>query len=109
MKNWKEVLMSPSTTIKRALEIIDSSSLQIVLVVDENSCLLGTVTDGDVRRGILKGVPFEDLTDVFEDVSETVYYDTCCHFNQLGYGYVSERIADRLIRLAQSVDRAARE
>jgi len=72
MKNWKEILISPSTTIKKALEIIDTSSLQIVLVVDENSCLLGTVTDGDVRRGILKGVPFEDPVQHIMNAEPTV-------------------------------------
>jgi len=60
MRNWQDILIAPSTTIKKAIEIIDSSSLQIALVVDGNSYLLGTVTDGDVRRGILKSIPLED-------------------------------------------------
>ena len=30
--------------------------MQIALVVDENNRLLGTVTDGDIRRGILKNI-----------------------------------------------------
>ncbi len=37
------------------MKIIDESSLQIAVVVDESRKLLGIVTDGDVRRGILKG------------------------------------------------------
>ncbi len=56
MKNWKKTAVSPDTTIKDVLSIIDKASLQIALVIDESECLLGTVTDGDVRRGILKGV-----------------------------------------------------
>lgn len=39
---------------------IDQTALQIALVVDEEYKLLGTVTDGDVRRGILKGIPLNE-------------------------------------------------
>lgn len=60
MKNWESTLVSPKTTIRRALEIIDSSAAQIVLVTDPGRRLLGTVTDGDVRRAILRGVSLED-------------------------------------------------
>ncbi len=56
MKDWKQILVAPSDSIFRTLEVIDRSALQIALVVDEKGYLLGTVTDGDVRRGILKGL-----------------------------------------------------
>jgi dTDP-glucose pyrophosphorylase len=42
-----------STPIRHAMEKIDSNAKGIVLVVDENRRLLGTVTDGDIRRAIL--------------------------------------------------------
>lgn len=57
MNEWKKVLISPNTKIQEAIEIIDINSLQIAIVVDQNNKLLGTVTDGDIRRGILKGIP----------------------------------------------------
>lgn len=56
MKQWQQCLVESNTTIREALQIIDKTSLQISLVVDEKKFLLGTVTDGDVRRGILKGI-----------------------------------------------------
>jgi len=56
MKNWREVLVSPSTSILETIQIIDSAALQIALVVDGDGRLLGTVTDGDIRRAILKGL-----------------------------------------------------
>lgn len=59
MNRWKDVLISPDTTILKAIEIIDASSLQIVLVVNEKGQLLGTVTDGDVRRAILRGITLD--------------------------------------------------
>jgi len=59
MNEWKKVLTSPNTKIREVIKIIDMFSLQIALIVNENNKLLGTVTDGDVRRGILKGIPLD--------------------------------------------------
>lgn len=56
MKNWKQILIPPSASILRAIETIDQGALQIALITDGDGRLLGTVTDGDVRRGILRGV-----------------------------------------------------
>jgi dTDP-glucose pyrophosphorylase len=63
MKNWNEVLVNPTDSIRTVVELIDKSSLQIALVVSEERKLLGTVTDGDIRRGILSGVLLENSID----------------------------------------------
>lgn len=57
MKDWANVIVTPETSILETLQIIDRNSLQIALVVDQHQRLLGTVTDGDIRRGILKNIP----------------------------------------------------
>lgn len=57
---WRNVLITPSTPIVKAIETIDRSGLQIALVVNENGQLLGTVTDGDVRRAILKHMSLDE-------------------------------------------------
>jgi signal-transduction protein with cAMP-binding, CBS, and nucleotidyltransferase domain len=44
----------PMHSIRAAMECIDRNSRDIVLMVDQESPLLGTITDGDVRRAILK-------------------------------------------------------
>lgn len=59
MKDWKKTLIGPLQSIVEAMRIIDRSALQIALVVDEQAKLLGVVTDGDIRRGILKGVQLD--------------------------------------------------
>ncbi|MFF2752174.1 nucleotidyltransferase family protein [Psychrobacillus sp. NPDC058041] len=59
MKQWKDILVRESTSLFNTMKIIDDSSLQFALVVDENQRLLGTVTDGDIRRGILRGEGLE--------------------------------------------------
>lgn len=59
MKNIKNIKLKQNTTIKEALGIIDSGAMQIALVVDDNDKLLGTLTDGDIRRGILRGLDLD--------------------------------------------------
>ena len=59
MKDWKRALISTDATMRAAIGHIDESSLQIAMVVDVNGRLLGTVTDGDVRRGILRGLAID--------------------------------------------------
>ncbi len=46
-------------SIRETIKVIDNSGLGIALVVDEQRRLLGTVTDGDVRRALLRGVEME--------------------------------------------------
>jgi dTDP-glucose pyrophosphorylase len=65
MKNIENIKLTSNATIKEALEIIDNGAMQIALVVDENDTLLGTLTDGDIRRGLLKGL---DLNSSIESV-----------------------------------------
>ena len=50
------------------------------------------------------GLPFVDLTPVFRDETETVYIDTCCHFNERGYEHVSDAIAHRLAGIGAPAD-----
>lgn len=59
--DWKSVLVSDHTTIREALLLLDQTGLQILLVTDPNRKLLGTITDGDIRRGLLKGLVLDDV------------------------------------------------
>jgi len=60
MKNCKEILLKQKTNIKEALQIIDKGAMQIALVIDDDEKLLGTLTDGDIRRGLLNNLSLED-------------------------------------------------
>jgi len=57
--NWKNTVLKPSDSIKDALKIIDAEALRIALVVDDEMHLLGVVTDGDIRRGLLQNEQLE--------------------------------------------------
>ena len=60
MKNIENLLITENITIKEALKVIDKGAIRIALVVDENNKLLGTLSDGDIRRGLLKNHTLED-------------------------------------------------
>lgn len=57
---WQKALISESSTIKQALEIINSEALRVAVVVDQDKKLLGMVTDGDIRRGLLNDLVLTD-------------------------------------------------
>lgn len=53
---WKKTLLKPTATIEDAIKNLDSTASQIVLVVDTEERLIGIITDGDIRRGLLRGL-----------------------------------------------------
>lgn len=65
MNQIDNIKLTPTSTIKEALKIIDSGAMQIALVVDEEDKLIGTLTDGDIRRGLLNGL---DLNNSIESI-----------------------------------------
>ncbi|MBX5437764.1 MAG: nucleotidyltransferase family protein [Alicyclobacillaceae bacterium] len=71
MSRHEQVLVSPDTAVLDVIGIIDRGALQIALVVDEQQRLLGTVTDGDVRRGLLRGVQLHDPVSVIMNAEPT--------------------------------------
>lgn len=54
-KQWQSTLIREGSTIEDAVRCLDETALQICLVVDEDNKLLGTITDGDIRRALLRG------------------------------------------------------
>lgn len=55
-KNWKKTLLLENATIRKAIKNLEKSALQIVLVINKKKNLVGTITDGDIRRGLLNGL-----------------------------------------------------
>ena len=59
MKNFKSSFISTQSSLRQVITVIDQSAAQIALVVDAEQKLIGTVTDGDIRRGLLRGETLE--------------------------------------------------
>ncbi|MDD5131502.1 MAG: nucleotidyltransferase family protein [bacterium] len=65
MERIKKALIKPGSTVKQALKQMDAMGEKTLMVVDDVNKLLGTATDGDIRRWILKGKSLSDsLLDV---------------------------------------------
>lgn len=56
----EKILIYTQTTILETLKVIDDAAVEIALVVDEEKRLIGTVTDGDIRRGLIKGLSLDE-------------------------------------------------
>ncbi len=67
-RDWKESIILPAASIREALQTIDKSALQIAFVVDEERHLLGVVTDGDIRRSILRGGDLSQSVDTIMNI-----------------------------------------
>lgn len=68
----QEVLLKPDATIREAMEVIDAGAVEIALVVDDDGRLVGTVSDGDIRRGLLRGAALTDTVRPLVATSPTV-------------------------------------
>lgn len=61
MRNYREHLLSSGSTVKQALIQLDILAKDAILfVIDENEILIGSLTDGDIRRGLITGITVED-------------------------------------------------
>lgn len=60
---WKSSLIQSGKTIQDVIKNLDETGLQIALVVGKDNVLLGTVTDGDVRRALLRGLNLQTRVD----------------------------------------------
>jgi dTDP-glucose pyrophosphorylase len=56
----ESLLIPPDLTIKQAMQKLNETQEKILFSANEDNKLLGTVTDGDIRRGIINGVRFND-------------------------------------------------
>ena len=62
-KDWRRALLPVTASIREAIASLDKSALQIILVVSPDATLLGTLTDGDIRRGLLRGMDMNNPID----------------------------------------------
>ena len=60
IENWKHLVVSANTTMQAALENIEKSGYQIAFAVDADNQFNGVISDGDIRRFILKRAILSD-------------------------------------------------
>lgn len=63
MDAWQDTLLPISATIQQAIYSLEKSSMQIVLAISPDNKLVGTLTDGDIRRAFLRGLNLNSSID----------------------------------------------
>jgi dTDP-glucose pyrophosphorylase len=53
---WRQAILPADASIAQAVQNLNEVAIKIVLVANETGVLLGTISDGDIRRGLLKGL-----------------------------------------------------
>ena len=61
MNDWRKTLLKPTDTITAVIQCLEHTGMQIGLVVDGQGKLLGTITDGDVRRVLVRPLGMDAL------------------------------------------------
>ncbi len=78
MKNfWQSSVINKNNSIRDALKVLNESSLRTILILEPDMTLLGTLTDGDIRRSILSGLSLdEDVTKAMRKSPKTAISGT---------------------------------
>lgn len=94
MKNFENIRLSVQSTIKEALKIIDTGAMKIALVLDGENKLMGTVTDGDIRRGLLNGLTLDDSIE-----SIIFHRPTVCGVNDSKEEILKKAVAKKIYQI----------
>ena len=75
-KKLKKILVEPNTSIFETLKLLNRSKEKCLIVVGENRRFLGTITDGDIRRAVIKTKQFKsDINKVYNNNAYAVYHN----------------------------------
>ena len=66
---WHKIILKENITVAEVIQNLEEMRLKIVLIVNENGSFIGSICDGDVRRGLLKGL------DIKSNISEIINRD----------------------------------
>jgi dTDP-glucose pyrophosphorylase len=76
-KKYKKVLVEPDISIKAALKKMNESGHQILVVVDQDEKVLGIITDGDIRRGLIKNTSLDEPIKKIMNRNPIILRDPC--------------------------------
>lgn len=90
----KKITLLPSSTIKEALENISASGMKIAIVVDQKDKVIGTITDGDIRKGLLSNFNLADSI-------EKLYFKkpTIANINESKKSIIKKAISNKLYQI----------
>ena len=72
LTKFDQLCVEGNASIRKALEILNKSQVGIILITNKSNKLLGTLTDGDIRRGLLSGKVLE--TKILEVMNKKFFH-----------------------------------
>ena len=98
MKNseqfWQKSILKFDSSIQQAISNLNNSGLKIVLVVNDKNEFIGTISDGDIRRGLLANLNINDAIDkVIEASTAGISVDLEAAAEGLGYDSFADAVA----------------
>jgi len=76
MDDWRRIALSQNATIRDAIKCIDEGAVGAAIVIDNYDKCLGFITDGDIRRGFLKGITTQDSIALIMNSHPTICQET---------------------------------
>jgi len=98
LKEYYHLLISNISKIKEALKLLNQNEEKILFVVNENNVLIGSLTDGDIRRWIL------DDGNLDAQVGEVAYKDTFFAYENYDLEKIKNEITERQITIVPILD-----
>ena len=77
-EGWQSLSVTRSASIIEAARVLQSTGSRIVLVVEESGPrLVGVITDGDIRRGLLEGIATDQACSLITNERPQTVVETC--------------------------------
>ena len=95
---WRQATLLLDSSIQQAIQNLDEIAIKIVLVVSESGRLEGTISDGDIRRGLLRGL------NLASPISEIVHRNALVVLPGLGRDTVMQLMTANKIQQIPIVD-----
>jgi dTDP-glucose pyrophosphorylase len=95
---WCQAILPVNATIAEAIRNLDKIAIKIVLVANETGVLEGTISDGDIRRGLLKGL------DMNSPLTSIIHHDALVVTPEMGRELVMQLMVANKIQQIPVVD-----
>ncbi len=95
---WRQAILPTNATIGQAIHNLNQVAIKIVMVTNSDGVLEGTVSDGDIRRGLLKGL------DLHSPITDVIHHKALVAPPELGRELVKQLMAANKIHQIPVVD-----
>lgn len=97
-ERWRQAILPANATLHQAIRNLDQVAIKIVLVLNERAELEGTICDGDIRRGLLKGL------DLDSPIASVIYRNALVVPPEMGRDMVMQLMVANKIQQVPVVD-----